>query len=123
MPKVLLHKRIIADDNLVLEAERKVELPIDPVVWLQLYNTEWSAPDWDDSDDTVEAIALDLKTRQIHCYMPLVDFRPERSGGDWTEADIRERFQDWAITRILRRRTVRKRSHVASNRAKRRRAK
>jgi hypothetical protein len=101
MLKVTLCKRIIVNDDLILEAERDVELPIHPFIGLVLYNTEWNPPDCDDSEDEIEFIAWDLKTNSVHCYLPLVDFRPESSGGQWPEEDIRERFQDWRLQRDI----------------------
>jgi hypothetical protein len=83
------------DDGRVFDAERKVELPIGSFPGLRLYNTEWTAPDFDESDDTIEVVASDLKSGIIRCYLPCSDFRRESSGGDWTEDDIRELSWSW----------------------------
>jgi hypothetical protein len=101
MIKVVLQKRIIVDDGHVFDAEREVELPIDPFPGLRLYSTEWTAPDWDESEDTVEEVATDLKSGRILCILTCGDFRRESSGGDWTEDDVRELFQNWTLTRDL----------------------
>jgi hypothetical protein len=92
MIKVLLQRCIIVDDGHVFDAEREVELSIDPFPGLLLYKTEWGEP------DVVEEVASDLKSGRVLCVLPCGDFRRESSGGDWTEDDIREIFQDWTLT-------------------------
>ncbi len=97
MFKILLHKRIIVADGLILEAERELNLPIPPCIGLRLYSTEWTPPGCDDNEDIVDQIAWDVRTGRLHCLLPLADYRPERSGSHWAESDIRELFQDWTV--------------------------
>jgi len=75
---VILHKLIIVRDDLVFDAEREVRLPI-PFVGLQLYNTEWTPPGCDETEDRIQAIGYDLKTGQLICYLPVDDYSPEEN--------------------------------------------
>ena len=100
MLKVILRKRIIVADDFVFDAEREVDLPIPPFVGLQLYNTEWQMPGVDESEDHIEAIGYDLTMGRVLCYLPVTDFRPERSGSDdWTEEEVRQIYRRMHISR------------------------
>ena len=95
---VLLRKRVITA-SCAFDAERKVAMPIQPFIGLELYNTEREPPGCDGSEDKIESIACDLKSGQVICYLPLADFRSKNNGGDvWSEEEVRARFRDWTIT-------------------------
>ena len=94
--RVTLHKRIVVCDSLALDAEREVNLPVPPFVGMRLYGIECESTN--EAEDVVEAIGCDVPTGRIHCYLPVDDFRPEESGGVWTEEEIRERHRDWVLT-------------------------
>jgi hypothetical protein len=97
--KVLLRQRVIVDDGLVFDAEREVTLLIQPFIGLWLYNILWHPPGSEESDEPIEEMSYDLKTGQVVCYLPRTDYRPESSGCEWTEADVRQCYQDWTLTR------------------------
>jgi hypothetical protein len=97
--KVLLRQRVIVKDGLVFDAEREVTLFIQPFVGLWLYNILWHPPGSEESDEPIKEMAYDLKTGRVICYLPLDDYRPESSGCEWTEADVRQYYQDWTLTR------------------------
>jgi hypothetical protein len=98
MLPVTLSQRVILADGVVFDAEREVGLPIPPFVGLQLYNTHWRSPGDDESEEPIEAMAYDLKTGRLVCYLPVDDYRAESIGSaDWTEDDVRERYQDWVL--------------------------
>jgi hypothetical protein len=96
--KAILRKRVIVSDQLIFDAEREMELPIPPFVGLRLNDTESKTRGGDESEDLVEMVACNPNTGQVYCYLPHDDFRPESSGGHWTEEDVRECYRDWAIT-------------------------
>jgi len=96
---VVLRVRVIVADNLISNAEREVTLAIQPFVGLNLYNSTRVPPGCDFTDEKIQAIAYDLKTGQVICYLPLDDFRRQSSGGDWTEDEVRKRYQDWKLDR------------------------
>src|SRR6266542_158248 len=94
--KVLLQKRVILAKGLIFEAERELDLPIQPFVGLTLYNTEWCPPGCDESEDGIKEIAYDLKTGRILCYLPIDDFR-EEDNNYWTEERVRQRYRAWTL--------------------------
>jgi hypothetical protein len=95
----ILRQRVIVDDGLVFDAEREVTLPIQPFVGMVLYNVHWSAVEPDEGEEPIKEVACDLKTGEVFCYLENRDFRPESSGCHWTESEVRERYQDWKLTR------------------------
>jgi hypothetical protein len=99
MLKVILRRRVIVEDGVVFDAEREVSLPVAPFVGLRLYNTERVPEGCDESEDPIKEVACDLKTGRIFCYLPVADFRPESSGSQWAEEDVREEYLDWKLGR------------------------
>ena len=99
--RVILRQRVIVDDDLVFNAKREVNLPIEPFVGLVLVNTLWRPGLGDPSEYPIDSIDYDLATGEITCYLPNDDYRYESSGyDDWTENDVRKRFRDWALERV-----------------------
>jgi len=96
---VLLRRRVVVMEGLAFDAEREVALPIQPFVGLVLHDTRWIPPGCEGNECKVEEVAYDLKTGQLICYLPKADYRPEESGCDWTEDQVREHYQDWKLTR------------------------
>ena len=106
--KVVLHQRVILSSDLIFEAERELDLPIPPFNGMRLCSTEWSPPDWDQSEEVIDMVYYNLKTGNVECFLPINDFREESSGSDdWTEEEVREKYRDWKLRRENRDGTMR----------------
>jgi len=38
----------------------------------------------DDSEESIDMVAVDVRSGQTYCYLPIDDYCPEVSGCDWT---------------------------------------
>jgi hypothetical protein len=98
--RVVLHQRVIVDDDNVFRAEREMVLPFPPFVGLTLLQAEALPAGCDPSEDSIREVAYDVATGEVSCYLPCQDYRPEQSGSDdWTEEEIRGYYKDWKLVR------------------------